>query len=215
MRMHFDIHVFCVCSQRMRAVLRQNGLCVPDAAQALADVYAQGATQVFVQTLFMARGAQWRALQALCDAWRPFFDELTLSPPLLPRQAQGCAHILSAQFPHRNSHGVVLVTHQEPDTRADFAALQDALFSAGRNDMLLFPPHVPEAAQQTAAYFRQRGIASVTLGFAMICVGHHARHAALSPDGVCALLCAQGLCVRVCLDALGQNTSFAALFDLC
>ena len=208
----FDTAVLCVCSSRMRAALRQNGLCVPDLEEALESVAAQGASSVFVQTLLMARGAQWEHVQALCRKWRPAFATLTLSPPLLPRQARDCAHILSAQFPRRNEEGVVLVTHAQPDTRADFAALQCALFAAGRDDMLLLEPHAPQGTQRAAAYFRRRGIASVTLGFAMLCAGHHAHHAALCPDGVCARLSAQGLCVRVRLDALGQTPAFAALF---
>ena len=199
-----------VTSPRIRAALEQKEIAVLSPEKALKQLAEEGCRRVLVLTLLMTDGEEWERLRETCDAARQWFDQLTLTPPVLTRNAEGTAHLLNRWYPRTQGSGIVLLGHGGGDGWP-YRRLQEALKEQGREDIFVMLLHGAPGPREAEACMTALGVRRLTLGFLMITAGHHARQAAENPDGPGAFFCRKGFEVNICLKGLGEIPDFCRL----
>lgn len=126
-------------SDNIRARLAREGRPVDSLPQALERMAAAGVRQAVVQPLLLLAGREYQALLAAAEPFRPRFDRLAVGSPLLSDQAdvQALAGALCAAWPCPPGQRVVLMGHGSAGDNGAYIALQRALESQGRWNMLV------------------------------------------------------------------------------
>lgn len=186
--------LLAVSGASVRRRLAAAGAVYPAPEEALGALAAAGARRVAVLALYLCGGAEYRALGALCEAWRGRFAALRLTRPLLEADPAGLAAAVDTAFPALPGQGLVLLGHGAPGAGEGYARLAALLAKAGRRDCALALLHGAPGPADAARALAARGYPEARLDFLMLCAGHHARQA-LAPGGAADALRAAGLAV--------------------
>lgn len=160
---------FCeraLTSPRVISKLKAAGIEIKSLDEAFDALIKKGVKDLRVNALLLADGAEYQKIQAACEKRRASFDSLTLIEPLLTRDAEACAKVLSDMYPCEEGRHVVLLGHGSmKNGNEDYIALQNAL---ARDDMHVVLTETDEPLD-LAPYKGQK----VLFAPLMLCAGHH------------------------------------------
>ncbi|MCF6413407.1 sirohydrochlorin cobaltochelatase [Collinsella tanakaei] len=132
--------VMAYTSAKARARLEARGERVPDAAEALEQLWARGVRRAVVADAHLVDGRAYQSVREAADEKAPLFDEVCLSRPLMATAAdvEAVARALEDCLPRRDGTSYVLVGHgAEGAGQLAYLALGYALRVRGRDDVLV------------------------------------------------------------------------------
>ncbi|MBI5518654.1 MAG: sirohydrochlorin cobaltochelatase [Desulfovibrio sp.] len=189
-------------------------------AQALADMAAEGFTEVAVQSLHAIPGKEFHDIIATARALEGMpkgIKKITVGLPLLstPEDIKAAAEaILQSQPKRAKGEGLVLMGHgTEHPANAAYAALQLELW---KKDPAVFIATVEDnpGLDDVILALKRQGLRGVVLAPLMSVAGDHARNdmAGGEDDSWASRLKAKGFAVRADLTGLGSRPAVAKLW---
>ncbi len=214
---HDRIFVSAFTSSVIRRVLKERGEAVYSVAEALEELWKQGAAEVLVQPTHILCGHEYDKMRREAEPWRDKFESLRFGRPLLANTAdlQRLAAGLSAAYPARAGEALVLFGHgTDHAANLTYPALQTAFFLAGRQDVLVGTVEGWPAFQDVLGQLRAQEEKSVHLVPLMLVAGDHALHdmAGEDPESWQSQLEAEGFSVRATLRGLGLLPEVQAMY---
>ena len=203
--------IMAYTSPTIRKILAKRGETVPGLEEALSQLAAEGAQQIFIQPTHLLYGYEYDSIR------RATGDRYRLGKPLLAgaEDIRYIADVLDSISPKIPGTAHVFLGHgTEHFANAVYPALQTALNLLGREDILIGTvegwPGYPEVWQQLAKLKPER----VKLSPLMLVAGDHAVHdmAGEDPDSWKSRLELEGYAVDFHMRGLGALPQVQALY---
>ena len=211
------IFVNAFTSGVIRRILKERGEMVRSVAEALKELWEQGATEVLVQPTHILCGHEYDKLKREAEPWRDRFEVLRIGRPLLTDTGdlQTLAAELSAAYPAQGGETLVLFGHGTDHTaNMVYPALQTVFHLSGRPDVLVGTVEGWPTFEDVLAQLKARDGKQVHLVPLMLVAGDHALNdmAGADPESWKSRLEAEGFTVRATLRGLGLLPEVQAMY---
>ncbi|MDQ7834653.1 MAG: sirohydrochlorin cobaltochelatase [Humidesulfovibrio sp.] len=207
-------------SKIIRDKVARQGIVRPSPAQALADMAAEGFTQVAVQSLHAIPGREFSDITATAEAFQAMpkgIAHVSVGRPLLHSHediAKAAEVILAALPRHKKDEAVLLMGHgTDHPANAAYAALQLALWKRDKSVFIATVEGTP-GLDEVLPELKRRGVRLAHLVPLMSVAGDHAMNdmAGADADSWASRLRAAGIASRAEMLGLGSRPAVAALW---
>ena len=204
-------------SPTIRRILAKRGTVIPSLEEALEIQAMAGTERVYLLPTHLLPGYEYDAIVETAERFRPRFDQLKLSRPLLgdTEMVRALAQVEMEQLPQMEGEAVLLVGHgtAHPGNLV-YAALQGVFSLAGREDILVGTLEGWPELEDLLPRLRRRSVERVRLVPLLLTAGTHVREdlVGTGPDSWKNRLERAGFSVELKLEGLGRLPQVQALY---
>jgi sirohydrochlorin cobaltochelatase len=201
-------------SPTIRRILARQGVEVPNLAQALERLAADGVDCPVVLPTHLLPGIEYDKIKQTVGEYAPRFAQVRLGGPLIstPSDLRALADVLMARWPRQAQSSVLFMGHgTEHFADLIYPALQTMFTLAERDDLHVATVEGWPALEDLLPRLTTKAVTLVPL---MLTAGEHARvdMAGPQPDSWCSRLTAAGFAPTPVLEGLGELPQVRQLY---